>query len=186
MSQKAKRISLITLAIGVFAVALAACAAPATPAPPSTGGGVNAFHTPNAALQSPTPAFPGFTVGAWPSDYSPAAGGTVTIYVICRIQDPSMAAAPRPAAGQVVTINVGAPLNLAQNVTTDNSGLADWQLTIVDQQGGSPVVVTVTTNYRGHTYSTATFFTPSPIATPSPSASPTGTPSVTPSLTPGA
>ena len=186
MSQKAKQVAFIALAIGVLAVALAACASPAPPAPPSTSGGVNAFHTPNPALQSPTPAFPGFTIGAWPSDYSPAANGNVTIYISCRIQDPSMAAAPRAAAGQVVTVNVGPPLNLVQSVTTDNSGLGAWSLTIHDNQFASPVVVTVTTNYQGHTFSANTFFTPSPVAPPSPSpgGKPTGTPSPTPSPTP--
>lgn len=182
MSQLAKRMALIALAIGVLAAALAACASPAPPAAPASGGGgVNAFHTPNPALQSPTPTFPGFTIGAWPSDYSPDANGSVTIYVVCRIQDPSMGSAPRPAAGQVVLISVGSPLNLAQNVTTDNSGLGNWQFTIVDKQNGQPVVVTVTTNFQGQTYSANTFFTPSPVAPPSPSASPTGSPTGSPS-----
>lgn len=187
MSQMAKRVALIALAIGVLGAALVACASPAPPAAPaaSGGGGVNAFHTPNPALQSPTPGFPAFTVGAWPSDYSPAANGTVTIYVVCRIQDPSMSGPPRPAAGQVVTINVGSPLNLAQNVTTDNSGLGNWQFTIVDKQNGQPVVVTVTTNFQGKTYTANTFFTPSPVAPPSPSASPSGSPTATPTLSGG-
>ncbi len=186
MSHMAKRVALIALAFGVLAAGLAACASPAPPTPPATGGGgVNAFHTPNPALQSPTPAFPAFTIGAWPSDYSPAAGGTVTIYVVCRIQDPSMGSAPRPAAGQVVTINVGPPLNLAQNVTTDNAGLGNWQFTVVDNQNGQPVVVTVTTNFQGKTYTANTFFTPSAAAASSPSPNPSGTPNATPSATAG-
>ncbi len=183
MSQMAKRVALIALAIGVLAAALAACASPTPPAPPATGGGgVNAFHTPNPALQSPTPPVPGFTIGAWPSDYSPDASGSVTIYVVCRIQDSSMGSAPRPAAGQVVTINVGPPLNLAYNATTDNSGLANWQFTIVDKQYGQPVVVTVATNFQGKTYTANTFFTPSPVAPPSPSPGPSGSPTATPTL----
>ena len=187
MSQMAKRVAFLALAFGVLAAALAACASPAPPAAPSSSGGVNAFHTPNPALQSPTPNFPGFTIGAWPSDYSPAANGTVTIYVVCRIQDPSMGSAPRPAAGQSVLVNVGAPLNLAQSVTTDNSGLGTWTITIVDKQNAVPVVVTVTTNYNGQTYSANTFFTPSPVAPPSPTGGPkpTGTPGGTPTGTAG-
>lgn len=185
MSQMAKRVAFIALAIGVLAAALAACASP-TPASAPPSGGVNAFHTPNPALQSPTPQFPAFTIGTWPSDYSPAANGSVTIYVSCRIQDPSMSGPPRPAAGQVVNISVGPPLNLVQNQTTDNAGFAAWSFTIVDKQNGSPVVVTVTTNFRGQTYTANTFFTPSPVTPPSPTAGPkpTGTPSGTPTGTP--
>lgn len=189
MSQMAKRVAFIALAIGVLAAALAACASPApASAPPSGGGGVNAFHTPNPALQSPTPAFPGVTLGIWPSDYSPSANGTVTIYASCRIQDSSMASAPRPCVGQVITITVGAPLNLVQNVTTDNSGFAAWTITIVDKQNAVPVVVTATMNFPGQSVPPATtFFTPSPVAPPSPTAgpNPTGTPGGTPTGTPG-
>ncbi|HKS69339.1 MAG TPA: hypothetical protein VJQ45_02895, partial [Ktedonobacterales bacterium] len=85
-----------------------------------------------------------------------------------------------------VLINVGSPLNLATSVTTDKSGLGAWTITIVDKQNAVPVVVTVTTNYNGQTYSANTFFTPSPVAPPSPTSGPkpTGTPGGTPTDTP--
>ncbi|MFI5271766.1 MAG: hypothetical protein ACHQ4H_01880 [Ktedonobacterales bacterium] len=177
-SHHAQRMALVLAAVGVLSIALVACQAPGVSVQASNGAsnGANVFHTPNPGNLTPTPAFPAFTIGAWPSDYSPGPTGTITIMVSCRIQDPTMATAAKPAAGQTVTISVGAPVNQLNNVTTDASGLATWTLTINDTQAGTPVVVDVSTNFHGQTYSNSTFFTPSPGGAPKATPGATQTP----------
>lgn len=70
----------------LIAAILAACAAPTVAGTTSTDNGINVFRTPNPNDASPTPTFPPFTVGAWPSNYSPANNEHMTIYVLCKSQ----------------------------------------------------------------------------------------------------
>jgi hypothetical protein len=190
MSAHAKRFGLMVAALSILSIALVACQAPgsAVTAGPQGGNGVNVFRTPNSSLASPTPTFPPFTVGAWPSNYSPANNDNITIYVLCRVQDPTMNGPAHPPAQHLqVTIIVGAPVNQTYTGTTDNDGLAAIPMAINDSSSGKPVVVQATVNYGNATYLAQTFFTPAPnkppTATPGSKGKPT--PSVTVTVTTG-
>src|SRR5258708_18824787 len=129
MSAHAKPVALMVAGLSILSTALVACQAPgsavtAGPQGGNGGNGVNVFRTPNSSLASPTPTFPPFTVGAWPSNYSPANNTNITIYVLCRVQDPTTNAPAKPPAQHFqVTIIVGAPVNHTYTPTTDNDGL---------------------------------------------------------------
>src|SRR5215469_10394962 len=107
MRLNAQRLGLLFVSFLLLALALAACSTPQASTTTGTGSGDsgNVFQTPNPSQNSPTPTFPGFTVGAWPSNYSPNNNDTLTIYVICRIQDPTMQQPPRPAQGVPIVVN---------------------------------------------------------------------------------
>ena len=173
-----RRLALMLVAVVLIAVALVACQAPTGPTPVLTTNntGASVFHTPNTSLNTPTPTFPPFTIGAWPSNYSPANVDTITIYVMCRIQDPSMNNPPAPAAGQKVTIFIGDPVGQQNTVTAGPDGIAAWTLNINDQMSGQPVRVTVNTTFNGQAYTAGTFFTPAPTTPPTPTPGPTATP----------
>ncbi|MGZ3599438.1 MAG: hypothetical protein ACXWQ5_06955 [Ktedonobacterales bacterium] len=186
MEAPAKRYALLAVACALIAVVFVACAAPATAVTPNTdtggGNGVNVFRTPSAPTP-PTP-FPEFTIGAWPSNYSPNNNDNITIYVLCKIQDPQMQKMPQPAANVTVTVSPDGMNSVPGQ--TDNSGLAAVPLTINDPNSGVPVTVTVSATYKGKLYTNYTFFTPSPTAKPTPTAKPGGgghgtpTPTATP------
>lgn len=189
MGLQARRFAILAVALSVISVALVACQAPAVS---GTSGGTTSsngfiFTTPGANPGSPTPAFPAFTIGAWPSNYSPNNPDTITIYVICRTQDPSMktpAQPPNPPAQ--VTILIGAPINQTATVTTGPDGIATTQVAFSDPKPGVPVIVTVTSNYGNIQYSNQTFFTPGANVPPTPTAGPKKTPNAGPGTTPGA
>jgi hypothetical protein len=174
MEAPAKRFALLAVACALIAVVFVACAAPTAAVTPNTntgnGNGVNVFRTPSAPTP-PTP-FPEFTVGAWPSNYSPNNNDNITIYVLCKIQDPQMQKMPEPAKGITVTVSPDG-MNSVTGVT-DNSGLAAIPLTINDPNSGVPVTVTVTASYNNKVYQNHTFFTPSPTAKPTPTSKPGG------------
>src|SRR5437879_13633474 len=94
----AKRYALLAVACALIAVVFVACAAPATAVTPNTdtggGNGVNVFRTPSAPTP-PTP-FPEFTIGAWPSNYSPNNTDNITISVRSKTQDPKLTKLPQP------------------------------------------------------------------------------------------
>jgi hypothetical protein len=175
MTEQVKRVALVVAALCVVTVALVGCQTSTVPISSSNNSGINAFSTPNAALRTPTPTFPPFTIGVWPSNYSPDNNETITIYVICRIQDQSMADPPTAAPGLSVQIFVGDPLNQSNTLTTDADGMAAWQLQLHDAPSGVPIQVTATTNYGGTTYSNGTFFTASPLGGPAGTPTPNGT-----------
>ncbi len=193
MSPRARRYGVFFCALCVFAFALVGCQAPGL-----TGGGTTnqsggiLISTPDTTHLTPTPQFPPFTIGAWPSNYSPNSNDTITLYVLCRVQNQAMTgpSTPPPSALQI-DVNVGSPVNQHYSGSTDRNGLAAIPITINDPAAGQPVTVSVSTNYGGQTYSADTFFTPAPAAQPSPSptapAAPGTTPpaSGTPSTTPG-
>lgn len=189
---QSKRLAALMLACCVIALTFASCAVPgaATGSTAATGGSI-LISTPHPADLTPTPAFPPFTIGAWPSNYSPNAGDSITLYVLCRIQDPSMKTpSTPPPAGQGVSVSIGSPVNQSATGSTDNEGLAAIPLTINDTFVGQPVTVNVSTTWNGRTYYASTFFTPSPRALPTPTATPTAPPAPTaptaPTPAPGA
>ena len=176
-----KRFALLAVACALISVVFVACATPTAVVTPNndSGNGVNAFRTPSAPTP-PTP-FPEFTIGAWPSNYSPNNNDNITIYVLCKIQDPQMAKMPVPAVGYTVTVSPDGMNSVSG--TTDSSGLAAIPLSINDPNSGTPVTVVVSATYKGKLYQNYTFFTPAPTtmptATPAKGAG-SGTPTPTP------
>ncbi len=179
MGAHARRFAILLTALSSLSVTLVACQTTG-PSAGSSGnsGGTFSFTTPNPALQSPTPTFPAFTIGAWPSNYTPQALDNITIYVICRVQNQSMSGPAQPPPSLTVTVQVSAPINKTLTGTTDADGLAAIPLSFSDPSPGTPVVVTVFTSWNGHTYSNQTFFTPGATYTPTPTSGPSVTPSV--------
>ncbi len=186
MAAPAKRFALLAVALCMASMALAACqAAPSSSAAPADSSGANVFRTPNPSLASPTPTFPPFTIGAWPSNYSPGNDDTITIYVLCRVQKDMNQPPQVPNPPVQVTVLVGDPVGGTHAATTDSDGLAAVTFQFADPQSGTPVIVSATATYGGQTYTAQTFFTPAPTAKPSPSPSPgapgqSGTPTATP------
>lgn len=166
MEAPAKRFALLAVACALIAVVFVACATPSTPVTPKTdaggGNGVNVFRTPSAPTP-PTP-FPEFTIGAWPSNYSPNNNDNITIYVYCKAQDPQMQKPPTPAANVTVTVSPEGMNSVSRQ--TDQSGLAAIPLSINDPNSGVPVTVVVSAMWKGKLYTNYTFFTPSPTAKP--------------------
>lgn len=188
MSAQVKRFALLAAALSVIAVALVACQAPTTPIQSSNNTGVTGFHTPIPGGGSPTPTFPPFTMGAWPSNYSPGNNDNITIYVLCRVQVASMdKPSYPPPAGITVTISLSGPISGTYSAGTDSSGLAAIPLQVNDSYSGTPVTVTATANYNGQTYTAYTFFTPNPAAKPTATKKPGrgGGGDSTPTATPG-
>ncbi|HZC04727.1 MAG TPA: hypothetical protein VE338_03730 [Ktedonobacterales bacterium] len=187
MGVQARRFAIMVVALGVLAVGLVACQ-PTTVTTPNGGGATGntlLLNTPGANAASPTPTFPVFTIGAWPSNYSPNNPDTITIYVICRVQDPTMQnPAKPPSPGVPVTIFVQGAINQTFTATTGADGIATAQVAFSDPSPGVPVIVQVTANYNGQTYINQTFFTPGATFTPTPTLGPGVTPGTTPSATP--
>ncbi|HEX8995261.1 MAG TPA: hypothetical protein VF812_04470 [Ktedonobacterales bacterium] len=182
MGHQARRYILMVVALSVLSVALVACQATAVTGSGNSGGPSFTLTTPGAG--SPTPTFPEFTIGAWPSNYSPGNPDTITIYAICRKQDTTMMTAPQPPnPGVTVTFLIGSPINQTATGTTGSDGIATAQVAFSDPNPGTPVIVTVTTSYNGQTYTNTTFFTPGATFTPTPSVNPNTTPGATPGTT---
>ncbi len=187
MGVQARRLAILLVALSVLSVALVACQAPAVTGGGGGGGAGFTLVTPSANAASPTPTFPPFTIGAWPSNYSPGNPDTITIYVICRAQDQSMQSPPQPPnPGVSVTVLIGTPINQTLTATTGADGIAAVQVAFSDPSPGVPVQVQVTATYKGVSYTNSTFFTPGATFTPTPSTTPgAGTPGAgTPSATP--
>ncbi|MGH2517956.1 MAG: hypothetical protein ACRDHP_20105 [Ktedonobacterales bacterium] len=189
MTAPAKRFALLVIALSIIAVVFVACAAPSGGLPTggnTNNGGVTGFHTPAANNGQPTPAFPPFTIGAWPSNYSPGNNDTITIYVLCRIQDQTMANPAQPAVNLGVSIVLSGPSGGSYSGTTGKDGLAAITFTLNDPNSGQPVTVTASATYNGQAYSATTFFTPNPAAKPTTTPKPGGTPppSASPTITP--
>ena len=178
MPVQAKRFALLMIALGIIAVSLVACQTPSS----ASSGGSNTIliPTPNSSNLTPTPKFPGFTVGAWPSNFSPNLNDTITIYVVCRVQDQSMQGPSHPPpAGQQVNISIGNPVPQQFSQRTTADGYATATFSYNDPNPGQPVQVNVTTVWNGVTYNAQTFFTPGVNTAPTPTtAAPTDTPTV--------
>src|SRR5690242_8946027 len=182
MTLRMKRFALLLVAVSVLAVAFAACSTPTAPAgalPGAGSGNVNGFHTPNPTDGSPTPTFSPFTIGAWPSNYSPGTSDTITIYAIARIQDQTMLTPPRPAPGVTVNFIAEDPVNQNGSAQTGPDGIATWTLTFKDRPAGIPVTVDINTSYNQQSYGAQTFFTPGVNIGPTPTAKSGGKPTPT-------
>jgi hypothetical protein len=185
MSLRVKRVLLLAVALGTVAVALVGCQQAPIPGVANSNSNAIQIITPNPGQLTPTPTFPPFTIGAWPSNFSPNNKDTITIYVFCRTQPASMnGPSTPPGAGLQVSVNVLDPVNKQFSGNTDNDGLAAIPITFDDSQSGKPVVVNVSVSYQGTNYQANTFFTPNPTATPTPTPKPGTTPSPSPTATP--
>jgi hypothetical protein len=182
MGAQARRFAILLVALSSLSVTLVACQVSGTSSGSSGDSGATfTFTTPNPKNQSPTPTFPTFTIGAWPSNYTPQALDNITIYVLCRVQNPSMNGPASPPPSLTVTIQVDPPINKTLTGTTDANGLAAIPLSFSDPSPGTPIQVTVYANWQNHTYSNRTFFTPGATYTPTPKASPS--PKASPTIT---
>ena len=157
MAEHTRRLALLLVALAILAVALVACGLPSGYSLPN--GSAATMSTP-ANSSSPTPAFSPFTIGAWPSNFMPAAGESVTIYVICRIQDPTMADPATPAVGQTVYVRLLDPVNRTYKGTTGDDGIARARIAFDHARARTPITVEVTATWKGTTYQSQTSFTP--------------------------
>jgi hypothetical protein len=167
MAIHAKRFALLIVSLGILAVSLVACQTPSS----ANSGSSNTIlvPTPNAANLTPTPQFPPFTIGAWPSNFSPNANDTITIYIVTRVQVQNMQQPSHPPnAGQPIQVNIGDPINRQLSASTGADGYATVTFSYNDSNAGQPVIVSVSTNYSGVTYRAQTFFTPAPSQQPTP------------------
>lgn len=186
VATRPRRWALLVLALATLTVSLVACQASPGPSTSSSGngGGLPLSSSGGGVQVSPTPTFPPFTIGAWPSDRSPAVNDTVTIYILCRVQDQSMKGpSTPPPAGQKIQVLVGDPINQPYEGVTGPDGIAAVPVTFNDPRPGYPVVVQVTTVWNGKTYTNETFFTPG--ATFKPTATPKHGGGPPPTATPG-
>lgn len=175
MSVQARRFALLFITFGVMAISLVACQSPNSSN--QSANNTILIPTQNAQNLTPTPKFPGFTIGAWPSNFSPNLNDTITIYVVCRVQDSSMQGPSQPPpAGLPVTVNVGSPVSQQLSARTTADGYAVVTFSFNDPSPGQPVVVDVTTNYNGAQYKAQTFFTPGPRTQPTPTQGAQSTP----------
>lgn len=199
MARHIRRWALLFVALAMLAVAMVACGQPGGYALPNARSAAY-MSTPAAGL-SPTPASTPFTIGAWPSNSMPAAGKSVTIYVICQIQDLTMVTPNQPAAGQPVSVRLLDPVNRTYTGTTGDSGIATVRVTFSRARARTPITVIVTSTWKGATYQSQTSFTPAssagssgdgafqpgetpqipaPTEMPAPNPGPTATPTSTP------
>lgn len=163
------RITLLITALGVLAIGLIACSGLPSVTPVSNPQNSITFQTPDSAQNTPTPGFPAFTIGAWPSNFSPNVNDSITFYVICRVQDPTMQTPPRPPSSPVhVHLVLGDPVNTSLDGTTGTDGIAAIPYVVNDPVAGQPVVVTATADYTGGPWVATTFFTPGVGFVPSP------------------
>jgi hypothetical protein len=173
LATRPRRWALMVLALATLTVSLVACqASPGTNTPSSANGSGLQSSSSGGIEVSPTPTFPPFTIGAWPSDRSPAVNDTVTIYILCRVQDQSMKGPSTPPQQPLsVQVLVQDPINKSgQGTCGPPDGIAAVPITFNDPRPGYPVVVQVSTVWNGKTYTNETFFTPGatfkPTATP--------------------
>lgn len=177
----AKQLVLLVIGCALLAVSLVACSGGGGGGGSgASGSGVDGFKTPNPHLFTPIATFPPFTIGAWPSNYSPANNDTVTIYVLCRTQQSdsngNLNGPGQPAAQQPVHVEITNPFTKSADGTTDTDGLATVPISYSDPQSGFPVRVYVSTSWHGRTYNAETVFTPNVTQPPPPTATPSPTP----------
>lgn len=186
MATHPKRWALLLLALATLVISLVACQAPGADSTTSNNPGAIIISTPVGDSASATPVFPPFTIGAWPSDTTPNASDTITIYVICQMQDPTMTTPSKPAIGLKVRVNVLDPINQSYTKTTGADGIATVQVKFKISHPGTPITVEVSTTWKGVSYARKIYFTPAPEPkpSPSPSAGPGGTPPATPIVPP--
>ena len=184
-----RRWALLLVACAMLAVALVACGLPnASSSLPSAGAAI--MSTPVGGA-SATPSFSPFTIGAWPSNSMPGKGESVTIYVICRIQDPTMVGPSAPAVGQTVYVRLLDPVNRTFKGTTDSDGIARVPVTFSHARANAPILAEALSRWKGTMYQSQTSFTPTSASstaddTPTPGETPSATATATPEESPSA
>jgi hypothetical protein len=165
MTSHNRRWMLLLPAIALVIVFLLGCQAPDRGDAAFPGSLV--LSTPHTRSASPTPAFPPFTVGAWPSNSAPGTSDHIIIYVICRIQNAAASMASTPAAGVQVQVHLSYPMNQSYVGTTQQDGIARVVVAFSGARAGLPVLVDAVTTWQGATYQGQTSFTPAPYNPPS-------------------
>lgn len=165
MASHNRRWVLLLPAIALVLVFLLGCQTPGRGDAAYTGGLV--ISTPRTRVATPTPAFPPFTVGAWPSNSAPSTSDRLIIYVICRIQNAAASMASMPAVGIQVQVHISGPMNRSYVGTTQQDGIARVAIAFSGAQPGLPVLVEAVTTWQGATYQSQTSFTPAPYSSPS-------------------
>ncbi len=159
------------LALAILTVSLAALAACQLAGQSAFQGSSRSASAPSFIISAPhtgsataTPTGAPFTIGAWPSDSMPRANEHVIIYVLCRIQDPTMSGPGTPAAGITVQVRVLDPINWSYSGTTNSDGMVMARVPIALHAArlGRPVTVDVAATWRHVTYQSQTSFTPAP------------------------
>jgi hypothetical protein len=180
VSTQARRIGLLAMALTFMAMLLVACTGNPVVVTPNSGGGGLSFQTPDTAQNTATPTFPPFTVGVWVSNYSPNVSDTITIYVICRVQDTTNMTNPPhpPAPGLQVRIILEGPINGNLSGNTGADGIAAISYSLNDPYVGQPVTIIAHVVYGNKDYTAQSFFTtgPSTRLTPTPSGTAKATP----------
>ena len=166
---KVGRITLLITALGALAVGMLACSGLPSASPVSNAPNSITFQTPDAAQNTPTPGFPAFTIGMQPSNFSPNVNDTITFYVWCRVQDPTMLTPARPPNPPVhIHLVIGEPVNQSLDGITGTDGIAAIPYVVNDPAAGQPVQVTATADYPGGPWVATTTFTPDVGFVPSP------------------
>ena len=162
MRTHARYSALLVMAAAMLATSLIACS-DAGGAPSSNGPSDIIVSTADTSPSTPTPPFPPFTIGAWVSNFSPTIHDNVTIYVMCRVQDPSMQTPSRPPSSPVsVKVILSGPINDTLSGTTGTDGIAAIPYAVNDPYVGQPVTITANAVWQGHTYTAQSFFTSAP------------------------
>jgi hypothetical protein len=195
MAKHTRRWAPLLLALVLLALCLVACQAPGS-ADAQGKTGKLLISTAVAGSSSPTPTLPPFTIGVWtspttPTTPTPGARESLTIYVLCIVQDPARGGPIGPAVGLQLGVRLSGPITQSFTATTGRDGLAQVRVSFAAAHPGKPVTVDVVTTWQGVTYQEHTFLmlgaggvptptpTPSPAATSSPATSPTPGPKPT-------
>jgi hypothetical protein len=165
MGRHYQRWMLLLPAIALLAVFLFGCQVPGRNDAANPNG--LALSTPSTRLAQPTPAFPPFTLGAWPSNSTPNASDRIMIFVICRIQDAAASMASTPASGVQVQLHIADPINQTYLGTTQQDGIARVSISFYVARPGLPVLVDAEAAWHGAIYQSQTSFTPAPNGRPS-------------------
>lgn len=142
-------------ALGLIVPLMCVVAACAQGNAPHPGPYYPDLHTPASPTGTIAPL--GYTVAAWPADSAPMVGESHTIFVTFRN-------AGRPIARAQVTLSVrsGASTWTYGPLDTDATGYAAFTLSGTSEKPNQPVLVLVSVNYEGQTFSTSTNYTPAP------------------------
>lgn len=205
METPTRRRALLLLALAILMVSLSACQlGDRSPSQGSSGSALSLnTSAPHAGSAAATPAVAPFTIGAWPSNAMPRPNERIMIYIVCRVQDPTMSGPSAPAAGITVQVHVLDPINRSYGGSTNKDGMARVPISFHNARLGLPIMVDVVATWQHVTYQSQTSFTPAPggrppqpsgsgtprhrhekTPTPTPNAGPTPKPTATPNARP--